>query len=150
MPVPALVLGLAGAVPFVAAPIAMLVGPDWLKVTAYLRLMEYAALILAFTGAVHWGLAVAASARISVGWGWYAASVAPTLVGLVALVLLQPIAKATLFAIAYAAVFMVDLRAAKAGLAPDWYPKLRKPLTVIAVLGFAGVGVAARLARGAA
>jgi hypothetical protein len=144
VPIPALALGLVGALPFVAGAIAMYVGPDWLKLTAYLHLMNYAALILAFIGAVHWGLALAADDRIDAGWRWYLVSVTPALLGWIALGLIQPLGKLALFAIAYVGVFMVDTRAARAGLAPAWYPKLRKPLTIIVLLSIAAVGFAVR------
>jgi len=146
VPVPALVLGFAGALPFVAGAIAMFTGPDWLKLTAYLYLMNYAALILAFLGAVHWGLALAADDRRPVGWGWYSLSVVPAVLGWVALGLIQPMGKLALFAIAYAGVFILDVQAARSGLAPAWYPRLRKPLTVIVLLAIAAIGFAVNLA----
>lgn len=142
VPTPAAVLGAAGALPFIAGAVAMYVGPDWLKLTAYLHLMNYAALILGFLGAVHWGLAIAADKASPVSWRWYVASVVPALLGWIALGLIQPIGKLALFAIAYVGVFMMDLHAARSGLAPAWYPRLRKPLTVIVLLAIAAVGVA--------
>ena len=147
MPVPALALGFAGAVPFVAGALAMALGSKSVELTAYFYLMSYASLILAFLGAVHWGLALAAD---RVGWAWYGVSVAPALLAWVAYGLIDPVHRVALLALAYVGVFIVDTRAARAGLAPAWYPKLRKPLTVIVLLALAVVGFVAGQAGGAA
>ena len=139
-PVPAVVLGLAGAIPFVVGALAMAFGSNSVELTAYFYLMSYASLILAFLGAVHWGLALAAD---RVGWGWYGVSVAPALLGWVAYGLIDPVHRVALLALAYVGVFLVDVQAVRAGLAPAWYPRLRKPLTVIVVLALGIVGFVA-------
>jgi len=139
VPRPALVLGIAGAAPFVAGALAMLVGPGWLKLTAYVYLVNYAAVALAFVGAVHWGLALAASrAGVAVGWSWYGGSVLPALAGWVALLLIQPAPKLVLLGLGFAAVFIADVRAERAGAAPAWYPALRKPLTIVVLVSLLG------------
>ncbi len=139
VPRPALLIGVAGVVPFAAAALAMVFGSPVVAINAYLQLMHYAAATLAFAGAVHWGLAVAASARgEAVSWRWYAAGAAPALAGWLALGLAGPVLKVLVLALGFSAVFMVDLRAVSDGLAPAWHKALRKPLTLI-VLGSLGV-----------
>jgi hypothetical protein len=149
VPRPALLIGFVGVVPFVAGALAMVVGSPVVAINAYLQLMHYAAAALAFAGAAHWGLAVAAAARGGkVSWRWYAAGAAPALVGWLALGLVGPVLKVLVLALGYFAVFMFDLRAVSAGLAPSWHKALRKPLTLI-VLGSLGVvGVAVLRAGG--
>ena len=139
VPTPALVLGIAATAPFVAAALAMLAGPAWLKITAYIHLMNYAALALAFLGAVHWGLALAAGRT---DWQVYVASVVPVVLGWLALSLIQPLPTIFVFVVAYAGIFILDIRAARDGFAPPWYPRLRKPLTIIVLLAFFAIGLA--------
>jgi hypothetical protein len=139
IPTPVLALGIAGVVPIVAAAIAMLVGPSWLKITAYIHVMNYAALVLSFLGAVHWGLALAAGRR---EWAWYVTGAAPVLMAWLALSLIQPIPMILVFVVAFTGVFMLDIRAARERLAPPWYPRLRKPLTIATVLAFFAIGLA--------
>lgn len=136
-PIPAVVLGFAGTIPFVVGALAMAFGSNSVELTAYFYLISYASLILAFLGAVHWGLALAADRA---GWGWYGVGVVPALLGWIAYGLIDPVLRVALLALAYVGVFLVDVRAARAGLAPDWYPKLRKPLTVIVLLALGVVG----------
>ena len=131
VPRPALVLALAGATPFVAAPIAMLFGPDWLKLTAYVHAINYAAIALGFVGAVHWGLAMTAA---SADWRWYGAATLPALAGWLALGLIQPAPKLLLLGFGFAGVYMADVRAVRAGAAPGWYLGLRNPLTVVVLV----------------
>jgi len=140
IPRPALWLGVAGTLPFVIGAAAMSFGPGWVRVTAYVHMMNYAAVVLAWLGAVHWGLAMRAPAP-GAGWGRYALAAAPALLGWLALGLIQPLAKLFLFALAYAAIFLFDVRATRDGLAPAWYPRLRKPLTIVILIAIAAMGI---------
>jgi hypothetical protein len=79
VPKAALLLGYAGLFPFLAGAVMLwLVGPDqegwWLRM-----LTGYAVVILAFMGAVHWGLAMAGSGAHAAGQ--YSFSVLPALLG---------------------------------------------------------------------
>lgn len=140
VPAPALALGLAGAAPFVAGTLAIALGPPWLKITAFVHLVNYAAIVLAFTGAVHCGLAVAAGMRgHAAGWRWYAAAAVPALLAWTALALVHPSASVLVLAAGFAVAFMVDLRAVRDGLAPDWYRALRKLLSAVALFCLAVV-----------
>ncbi len=130
-------LAVASATPFVLGAAAVALGPDWLQATVYYHLTNYAALTLAFLGAVSWGFAAAAGAdRV-----WYAAGAAPFLVAWLSLAAVHPMLR-TLFLVAgFAVAFALDLRAAKAGLAPLWYIRLRKPLTAIALVALGVIAV---------
>ena len=96
--------------------------------------MAYGATILSFLGGVHWGLAIVFQSgaddpelrnRLIV-------SVIPSLAAWVALLFPEKTGLLMLAA-AMAAMLWVDLRATRAGNAPQWYPKLRIPLTCVVV-----------------
>ncbi len=118
-------IGLAGAIPFLTGAPRMIVAH---------ALVAYGATILSFLGGVHWGLAIGShggrnsgklSARLTL-------SVIPSMAGWGALLVPE---RPGLFvlALAIAAMLWVDVRAARAGQAPPWYPKLRIPLTCVVV-----------------
>lgn len=123
--VPIPFLCLAGAGPFISGPA---------KFLAAHALATYGAVILSFLGGVNWGLAVGSehssgggklSARLAV-------SVIPSLVGWAGLLIGETMGLFIL-ATAFAAMLLVDLRAARLGEAPPWYPRLRIPLSLIVI-----------------
>jgi len=126
-------LGGLGLLPFVAG--ALLVATTdspW----AIDGLRSYGAIILSFLGGIHWGLAIAddgASSGLGAIWPRLGASVIPALIAWVAL-LLDPTMGFLLLAIAFVLLLLGDLAATRRGFAPRWYPRLRVPLTSIAVL----------------
>jgi hypothetical protein len=127
----ALWLGYAGLVPFVASALALWAAPERLHGFVLYSLLTYSAVILSFMGAIHWGLAMreqGVSSPLQLGL-----SVVPSLVGWVALAL-APMTSFAVLIIAFVALYTADMCAAHLGLAPSWYPRLRLPLTVIAVL----------------
>ena len=135
VPKPALYLGFAGLIPFLAATLGVWIAPAAWTVFAVDVQLAYGAVILSFMGAVHWGLAMAGGAAAMsyrrLGW-----SVVPALLAWVAL-LLHPIFGLLLMAMGFAGVFYGDLRSIAAGNTPAWYRALRKPLTLIVILSLA-------------
>jgi len=136
LPIPAFWLGLAGLLPFLGlagASLAGLPGGGW-------ALAAYGATILAFLGAVHWGLALAAPAP---GPGRFLLGVLPQLVGWVALLLpLRP--GLALLAAAMLVTAAAESLAARAGLVPVGYLRLRWVLSVGAAGCLAAAALAAR------
>jgi hypothetical protein len=134
VPRPALVLGGAGLIPFLAgvAGVWTLDYPDFFL--ALNLMMAYAAVVLAFLGAVHWGLALAQEAAGN--WRRLAPAVLPTLAGWFALMLPNALGL-LLLAIGFAGVFLADRAAVTANRAPAWYKALRKPLTLVVLAGLA-------------
>jgi hypothetical protein len=132
VPAPALWLGFGGVVPFVVGAAAVLILSAPFAGYALRVLMTYAAIILSFVGAVHWGLAIADSAGATSWWrlGW---SVVPALIGWVA-VLVSPTVGLPMLIIAFATAAAVDHAAARRKVAPAWYPRLRAPLTAIVII----------------
>lgn len=126
-------MGLGGLLPFLATAAATwLASPRWALYAVETQLW-YAATILSFLGAVHWGLAFAGYGQGGPTWwrlGW---GVTPSLIAFAGLLLAPGIA-AALYIIAFAAAYFVDMRTVRAGLAPLWYPSLRRPLTAVVLI----------------
>ncbi|MGK7866544.1 DUF3429 domain-containing protein [Falsiroseomonas sp. E2-1-a20] len=118
LPLPAALLGAAGLLPFLG--LAALAGFGVPQAAP--ALAAYGATILAFLGAVHWGLALAGPspanvARLGLG-------VVPSLIGFAALLL--PVRQGlAVLAVATLATAAVETLAARRGLVPWDYLKLR-------------------------
>jgi Protein of unknown function (DUF3429) len=134
LPRPALWLGLAGLLPFLATALLSSTAPeDWRGVALY-ALAAYGAVILSFLGAVHWGLALRAPAseagalapRLGLG-------VVPSLIGWVGL-LLPPGPGLLLLALGLLGTAAVETLAARRGLPPPEYLRLRWMLSIGAAL----------------
>lgn len=126
-------LGMAGLVPFVTGALGLWITPEVWRERVLEELIAYAAVILAFMGAIHWGLTMRADeasdkAPVQVGL-----SVIPPLLGWVALSLPVNFGLPVIF-VAFAALYFADIWAVRHGLAPVWYPALRKPLSIAVVV----------------
>jgi hypothetical protein len=131
VPRAALVLGFAGLVPFVAGSIiAFFAGYPGAILVLNLQ-MAYAAVILSFMGAVHWGLAMAQNDAGN--WRRLGHALLPAQAGWAALMIPNGLGL-LLLAFGFAAVFFADLRTVAAGRAPAWYRALRKPLTAVVLV----------------
>lgn len=125
LPGPARLLGPAGLIPF--AGLALAVWAGWPG--AGTALAAYGATILAFLGAVHWGLALAApAAERGADWGRLGLGVVPALVAWVALLLPLP-AGLGLLAAGLLGTAAAETAAARAGLVPRAYLGLRWALS---------------------
>ncbi|PAU87224.1 DUF3429 domain-containing protein [Pseudomonas sp. WN033] len=126
-------LGMVGMIPFVTGALGLWVTPEVWRERVMEELLSYAAVILAFMGAIHWGLAMRAEESSEKAPFQLGLSVIPPLLGWVALSL--PISLAIpVFFFAYAALYYADIWAVDHGLAPVWYPALRKPLSIVVIL----------------
>jgi len=134
IPVLALALGYAGLAPFVAGAAEMWLLPGVMTDFIEAALLAYAAVILTFMGAIHWGLAMRSHRDIvNLQLGL---SVIPAMLGWVAL-MLPAVAAYPILILSFLVLYLFDSQAVKLNLAPDWYPKLRLPLTTGAVLSLA-------------
>jgi multisubunit Na+/H+ antiporter MnhG subunit len=122
-------LGYAGLIPFVALSIGLWVFPDVYHAQVNSSLLAYAAIILSFMGAVHWGFAIHDSEVDR--WQLFM-SVVPALIAWFAS-FADPMINYSILIVAFAGLCVFDGRMVRAGKAPDWYPKLRTPLTAIVV-----------------
>jgi len=132
-PVPRLpaLLGYAGLIPFVVLSAALwLVAPHY-HVLINQALLLYASLILAFMGAMHWGLAMLQTKTDSQPQLVF--SVIPALVAWLALFLPENLNYSVLI-ITFTLLCLFDTHMSKTGRAPSWYPRLRSPLTAVVVV----------------
>ncbi len=130
IPVPALVLGMMGVLPFAASSLSLAIGVSLAPAPAALALSTYGAIILSFMGGAQWGLAVAASSSAPSGlWRRFGTSVIPALVGWSALLAPGRPGLAVL-ATAFALLAAYDLWSVRQGEAPPWYGRLRLGLSL--------------------
>ncbi|MFN7192935.1 MAG: DUF3429 domain-containing protein [Rhodospirillales bacterium] len=133
VPRPALWLGFGGLLPFYGCVFALWKGDAEAAATAVL--LNYAAAILSFLGAVHWGRALADPAQQN--WNVLGWSVAPALLGWLAATWMEAAPALILLIVGFWAAFAVDLRAAAEGRFPLWYLALRRALSALVVLALA-------------
>lgn len=138
IPRPALLLGLAGLIPFLFGAATMLNAElgTWGVQTLGARfagpflLLNYGSIILAFMSGVLWGFATKASGeRAAVG---YALSVLPALWVFFA-VGAGPTSSAIYLIAGFVGLLGLDWSFARQGLAPSWWMRLRLLLTTIVV-----------------
>ncbi|MEM9591036.1 MAG: DUF3429 domain-containing protein [Pseudomonadota bacterium] len=130
VPAPAIVLGTAGLIPFLFLTGLWLTGTDTTATVARQALLAYSIAILSFMGAVHWGLAMTAELGEQ-PWRRYFVSVLPALAATATAFMAGGLQFLWLAACLFG-LLLYDLYAVKQGEAPDWYPRLRWPLTVAA------------------
>lgn len=131
IPFPALSLGLAGLLPFLATALGAALGlwPEFMVSTA----LTYGVIILSFMGGAIWGFAATQDLDL---WRWLGLSVAPALYGF-ALLLAWPFSQASAcaaLALGFGALLVLDREAQSTGLAPHWWMRLRVTLTTVVVL----------------
>ncbi|GAQ83250.1 hypothetical protein KFL_001410080 [Klebsormidium nitens] len=141
VPLVPLLLGFAGATPFVALapPVAPLLPlPEDMHKRRADWQAAYGAVIASFLGGVHWGLAMAehghraSMASFSISTLRYTWGVIPSLLAWPAL-LLPPAGKFAALSGILTLSFLVDAGFAQLKLLPKWYMPLRVSLTVLAV-----------------
>lgn len=125
-------LGFAGLLPQIACVAAIVIGGEEIYFLALALAYIYAALIFSFIGGAWWGLAAARADVL----GWiYGAAVAPSLIALVSALPWAtgdewPGPSLVLLGLCILFSPLVDIRLQRAGIAPDWWPRLRVPLSV--------------------
>ena len=147
-PLPAWVYGLAGLIPFIAtAVIARGVRPEWFDLAVMVQ-VTYAAVILSFLGAVHWGTAMTGRGargdpRAASTWQRLGLGVLPALVGWAAvLVFLKTVFTGValgILIVGFAGAWLGDRAAVRTGHLPFWYLVLRGVLTLVAILAMLAV-----------
>src|ERR1700722_15404360 len=125
------VLGLAPLIVFACGAVGHI--PETAE-RMLVALIDYAALVLAFSGGVHWGLALApGTLRPSLRFG---AGVLPMIVAWVGLVLAQLVAPSvalTVLILGYLATVLTEHRAAQRMLVPPRYVWVRWVVSIVAV-----------------
>jgi hypothetical protein len=132
-------LGYGGLLPFVALALACVLddAAPW-----RFALLSYGALILSFVGALHWGIALGASAlserQRNACFIW---STVPALLAWVTF-FLAPGAASALLAAGFGAHYLQDRQLARHAGLPAWYLPLRLRLTAVASLSLLAAGSA--------
>lgn len=141
IPTQALVLGVGGAVPFVAFALAAWFAPPAFAAWVQRALVTYAMVVLAFVGALHWGFTMKTPEMTErERWTWMGWSVVPALAAWGAGVL--PFRPAVLLLVVTFVVHLgFDHRMAPVSGLPAWYLRLRRALTVVAVLALVGASL---------
>ena len=120
-------LGYAGLIPFVVFSTGA-----WLPLPFVSHpvdyLIAYAAVILAFMGAIHWGAAMAGPDGLRNRY--FIASVIPALVAWSALLMPQPIALLVLLA-GFVSLYVFDRTSSRLQDFPGWYAPMRLRLTTV-------------------
>ncbi|WP_019646613.1 DUF3429 domain-containing protein [Novispirillum itersonii] len=128
------ILGYAGLIPFIgltlSAWVLTAVGTGAGLSVFPAAIAAYGAVILSFLGAVHWGRIISAPMEDPLASLWLLASVIPSLIGWVALLLPHPYGLGLLLT-GFALAWDGDRRAARNGLLPQWYGRLRTRLSLI-------------------
>ncbi len=132
IPAPYAIPGVAGLVPFVAGAVGAWFGPEADRSLLLYWVATYAAVILAFVGALHWGVAMmdpAATRRTQ----WLATvwSVTPALIGWAAL-MLPTVTGLRVMAGAFLLQLVMDRALARRHPVPYWFLPLRYRLSVVA------------------
>ena len=131
----AILLGYAGLIPFISGAIGIWITPPAWRTDVLTALLHYAAVILAFMGAIHWGLAMARERQDDAAHRQLGLSVLPALLGWLAISSGLPALLAlTLLISGFIGLYLADVHAVKLELAPRWYTALRKPLTAVVLI----------------
>lgn len=144
IPSSALLLGVAGLVPFIATALASCIPGTVIELIgsadstvafkqfALNALGAYGAVILSFLGGIRWGSLLHDTARLQ-QWQPIAFSVVPSLIAWPAL-LLKPSPMLSILVAGFLFQYALDVKAVKRGLLPAWFGRLRTLLTTGAVL----------------
>lgn len=133
IPTAALTLGAGGLIPFLLGASALWWAPPGWRSDILLLLFAYGAIILTFTGAVHWGLAMRSTGVQGAGmWQRLGLSVVPALVAWISFSQ-TPVAAFVILIAAYIGQYVLDVFAVRVGWAPSWYLPLRSGLTGVVI-----------------
>lgn len=133
IPAPAKWLGYLGVIPFIVIAAGGMAYPQIVTDQAAFALAAYGSIILSFLGGIHWGLAISAPVASGPLSRRLIMSVVPALTGWVSL-LLTASSALLMLAGAFLLMLIFDFLTAGRGETPDWYPRLRWPLTLAAVV----------------
>jgi len=123
-------LGYAGLIPFVASLAFCYFGDAEAQRLGLHALATYAAVILSFIGGIHWGIATQMADRDTAAW--YVASIVPSLIGWVAL-LLTPATRMGVLLLCFTGWYVYERSMPIGRTFPVWFGTLRLYLTSGAV-----------------
>ena len=144
IPLPALIWGWGGVLPFAGICLALSFAEPSIAAFAQEVLVPYGAIILTFMGGVHWGLQMV---RESSDRSLYTTGIAPSLFAVLAI--LFPVLPAIIvLGVGFIGLLIFDLWLMREGRVPRWYGRLRIQLTsaVLACLIVAGLVIPSAVA----
>ena len=132
-------LTLAGALPFIAATVALVAEESRIRVPAIAALVTYAAVILSFLGGIEWGLAVrdrgaGDTSQEKAHAAALVVSVLPSLAGWGVLWLPSPHWQLGAALALFLGVWAADLALSRQGLVPSWFVDLRTAVTAVVAI----------------
>jgi len=128
-PLPALTVGLAGLIPFVAAPMYMMGAHLYMPSVAFAQ-VAYGAAILSFNGGIRMGLTLPKGAVVELNWFNLGYGAASTVVATLGLLLPNPLSAFTIMTgLGVVAYFDMAMHGY-----PAWYKGLRFVTAFIAIL----------------
>ncbi|AUM74350.1 DUF3429 domain-containing protein [Paracoccus jeotgali] len=134
VPVAAMVLGMAGLIPFVWAVLALQTGRFVLPgLTPRFVANGYGLMIFCYMAGCFWPFA----ARLG-GWFNHGLSVAPVL-ALIAALILEPASLTLALMAGFAALLPIDWYFQWRGAAPGWWMRLRLPLSAVVIACLAAI-----------
>lgn len=125
-------LSYGGLIPFIAALFGFFLLDDPIRSFSLKAFITYAAVIIGFVGAVHWGFLLKAG-DIANKKSLLSLSVLPGLIGWSALLVNQQLAL-IIFALLYPLVFIYEKLTTLKNILPDWYMPMRVKLTCCVTL----------------
>lgn len=139
LPSIAMLLGIAGLIPFAVCGLGALANQPPNDATALLALIAYAAIILGFLGGVHWGFGLDAGsdAPTAIQRARFGLGVLPALIGWVGLLIaFLGFARSALalLVLGFLATTILEARASRRGYMPRGYMGLRWVLSSIVVI----------------
>ena len=139
LPTIAMLLGIAGLIPFVGCSLGALTYEPPANERFLLALTAYGAVILAFLGGVHWGFGLDAAGQVPtpVQRARFGLGVLPSLLGWLALLIAflgLPLAALMVLAFGFIATTVVEARGSRAGYVPRGYMGLRWVLSAIVIV----------------
>jgi hypothetical protein len=138
IPPSALVLGLAGLLPFLACALSQWIAIPLLPPADGLRFgMAYGAAILSFLGGIRWGTALSTPETSGQGLE-FALSAVSSFMGWVSL-LLSPLLGLSLLIAGFLLQSLWDVLSTERGRLPQWFGRLRMILTIGAVISLAAM-----------
>ena len=123
-------IGYAGLIPFIVFSIGSWFQLPMISDSTYI-LTAYAAIILSFMGAIHWGIAMSSSEDQN--GKYFIASVIPGLIAWLALLMPQRYA-IILLMVGFIALIIYDWSVEKPQRLPGWYIPMRNRLTLVVVM----------------
>lgn len=130
----ALLLGWGGVIPFAAAALAWLFGDPVMRIHALNLGTIYGGVIIAFLGAVHWGIAIERGSATAPPPFWpFIWSVLPSL-AVVPVLAISPLLRPGFILAGLVICWGVDFYLTSKGRLPRWYMNLRHGLTGAAAI----------------